>query len=327
MIKVTKLLLESLLNNNDPIIQYKTRVYVLGEDPSHPNLVNLQGQILKSPIITMLLSERDGNGKIPHHPYKKWTGAHWVLTHLAELDYPQGDTSLLPLRDQVYEWLFSQRHQDSILSIQGRVRRCASQEANALFSSLALGLTDERTEKLAQNLLHWQWPDGGWNCDKKPDAYHSSFFETHTPLRALSLYSQITGAEKFRKAVENAAEVFIKRSLFRSQTTGKLISPEFLNLHYPVYWHYDILSGLMNIASVGCLSDIRCKEALDILESKQLPDGGFPAESRFYQGTKPDISNFSIVNWGGVSKKKSNPWVTIYALSVLKQAGRLSLIT
>jgi len=327
MIKVNKLLLESLLNYGDPIIQYKTRVNIIGEDPSHPNLITLRDLIRQSPIVDLLLSEREENGKIPHHPYKKWTGAHWVLSSLAELDYPPGDIDLLPLRDQVYEWLFSKRHQDSIHSIQGRVRRCASQEANALYSSLALGLTDERTEELAQRLLSWQWPDGGWNCDKKPDAHHSSFYETQTPLRALCLYHHITGDNQIRNAVIKASEVFLKRSLFKSQSTGKLINPEFLKLHNPIYWHFDILNGLMTLSLAGFLMDPRCEEALDILESKQLIDGGFPAEARFYQGTKPNSSNYTKVDWGGVSKKKSNSWVTINALSLLKQAGRLSITT
>jgi hypothetical protein len=142
---------------------------------------------------------------------------------------------LLPLRDQVYEWLSSDRHRQSIKSINGRIRRCASQESNALFSSLTLGLINEQTQRLVHDLLLWQWPDGGWNCDKHPEAHHSSFWETLTPLRALSTYMNLLQDPNVITAVVRAAEVFLKRHLFKSQSSNEVINPEFLELHYPIY--------------------------------------------------------------------------------------------
>ena len=64
--------------------------------------------------------------------------------------------------------------------MEGRYRRCGSQQGNALRSMVRLGLADERADKLAERLLHWQWPDGGWNCDRNPSADTSSFMETLT---------------------------------------------------------------------------------------------------------------------------------------------------
>jgi hypothetical protein len=59
--------------------------------------------------------------------------------------------------------------------------------------------------------------------------------------------------------------------------------------------------------------------ALDLLESKSLPDGGFPAEKAYYQATSRIIgSGRSLVNWGGVSCRHLNEWVTVDALAVLK---------
>jgi len=46
-------------------------------------------------------------------------------------------------------------------------------------------MVDEQTEYLVMKLLGWQWADGGWNFDKRPEASHSSFWESWTPLRAL----------------------------------------------------------------------------------------------------------------------------------------------
>ena len=60
-----------------------------------------------------MLRMRD-DGKLTTHPYSKWHGAHWVLSLLADLGYPEGDNFLIPLREQVYNWLFSEKHEKSI---------------------------------------------------------------------------------------------------------------------------------------------------------------------------------------------------------------------
>jgi hypothetical protein len=68
---------------------------------------DLIDEIRSSPRVLRLLSDRGDDGCIPFHPYAKWRGAHWVLALMAELGYPPGDRSLIPLREQVLEWLFS----------------------------------------------------------------------------------------------------------------------------------------------------------------------------------------------------------------------------
>ena len=67
---------------------------------------------------------------------------------------------------------------------------------------------------LAERLLLWQWPDGGWNCDKNPEAAHLSFMESLIPLRALALHSRLRRNERSRAAAERAAEVFLGRRMY-----------------------------------------------------------------------------------------------------------------
>src|SRR5207253_11442826 len=117
--------------------------------------------------------------------------------------------------------------------IEERARRCASQEGNALYATLALGLADERAEQLAANLIRWQWPDGGWNCDRSPDACHSSFHVSVLPLRALALHATVTGSDESRRAAERAAEVLLKRKMFRRESDGSIIHPDLVPPHYP----------------------------------------------------------------------------------------------
>ena len=317
-------IIKKLLNSDEPSVRFKVLVNVLGKELESPDIKELQEEIKSSPRVGLLLSERGKDGKIPFHPYRKWFGAHWVLTILADIGYPLGDKSLVSLREQVYEWLFSSKHEEKIIPIEGRVRRCASQEGNALYYLLSLGLADARTEELAERLMKWQWPDGGWNCDINPKAVNSSFMESLIPLRGLALYGKLTGNRNVKKAARNASEIFLKRKIFEIKPTKRWRKENFIELHYPCYWHYDILFGLKVMAEAGFIDNERCYDALELLESKRLPDGGFAAEKKYYQVTEEIKSGRSLVDWGGTSKKHMNEFITADALYILKKSGRLA---
>jgi hypothetical protein len=323
--------LESLLDTAEPALRLKARSLVLGEDLASPQLAALREEVRRSSRATALLAERDAAGQIPYHPYTKWVGAHWVLAALADLGYPPGDASLWPLREQGDAWLLHPDHLRGMPVHHGRQRLHASMEANAILAQLRLGLADDRTAMLVQRLLAYQWPDGGWNCDRRSQADTSSFAETLLPLRALALWARTTGDGAARAAAARAAEVLLCRRLYQRRRDGSVMDPRFLLLHYPWYWHYDLLGGLVGIAEAGAIGDPRCADALDWLESRQLPGGGWPADGRHYQVTsRPPgrqdgryTGRVSRVDWGPTGARRANAWVTIHALGVLCAAGRL----
>jgi len=271
------------------------------------------------------------------NPYVKWQGAHWILATLADIGYPRGDRSLLSMRDQVLNrWLGKFYFREFDASTQaaayakagvprerGRYRRCASQQGNALFYLEKLGIADDRSNQLVERLLHWQWPDGGWNCDRRPEANTSSFWETRHAMLGLSAYADRTKDAAAREAASRAAEVFLSRHLFLERHSGRVMNPDFLRLHYPLYWYYDILGALKTMAEVGRIDDDRCQKALDILQSKQLPGGGWAADRRLYKVSSSLGARTESVDWGPVSSTEMNEWVTADALYVLRSAGRI----
>src|ERR1700737_4338633 len=95
---------DTLLNSREPAIRCQALVRVVGLQPDSARITRLREEIRRSPRAQVLLSERGEDGRIPGHPYAKWSGAHWVLVALADMGYPTGDQSLLPLRDQVFDW-------------------------------------------------------------------------------------------------------------------------------------------------------------------------------------------------------------------------------
>jgi hypothetical protein len=311
--------LSRLLASSDPCVRAGAQLRLC--DPDSAAAKALREKIRGSPRVRTLLSARDAEGRIAGHPYAKWWGAHWVLAALAELGYPSGDAELVPLREQVLGWLLSKSHQRGIRTVDGRVRRCASQEGNAVFALLTLGLADTRTDELVERLLRWQWPDGGWNCDKRPEAANSSFMETLIPLRALALHARLGGGAESERAARRAAEVFLKRRLYKRVRDGAPIARAFTELHYPCYWRYDVLFGLKVMAEAGFLADERCSDAIGLLRSKRLPDGGFPAESKYYRVGAASGSGLSPVGWGGAARRRANEFVTLDALCVLRAAG------
>jgi hypothetical protein len=111
-----------LLNSEEPSVRYWTPVEVLGQAPDSLGVRHARESTRSSPRVARLLSLRGDDGRISGSPYAKFTGAHWVLPLLADLGYPPGDPSLLPLRDQVYERWLSHEHV--------RERGCVSEAAS-----------------------------------------------------------------------------------------------------------------------------------------------------------------------------------------------------
>jgi hypothetical protein len=178
---------------------------------------------------------------------------------------------------------------------------------------------DERVVGLAESLLEWQWPDGGWNCDKRKSARHSSFYESLAPLRGLIEYRKATGDSKCREAIRRASDFFLRHKLFRSERTGRVINPEWLQLHYPLYWHYDVLEALRTFSLLGDLKDPRFEEAVDVVERKRPPDGRWKAEGYYWHPPMRKGSNVEVVNWG---RQGPSPMITLNALCALRAAGR-----
>lgn len=332
-------IIEKLLSSEEPSIRWRVRVNVLDESRESLDIINLENEIKNSIRVRRLLKNKTDDGRIDNfrNVYDKWQGAHWILISLSDIGYPRWDEDLIPISRQVSDYWLQERFfneyiverkedtykKQAIPVMQGRHRTCASQQGYPLYSILKLGLHDENIHRLAERIIHWQWPDGGWNCDKRPDAKTSTFIHTLHCMRALFLYSKITGDSKSYECAVRAADFLLSRKLYLKLRDGRVINDEFVKLHYPLYWHYDILSALKVFAEFDLINDPRCIPALDLLESKRLEDGGWPAEGKYYIVNDSLKLNADYVWWGGTSKKTFNEWVTTDALYVLHKANRI----
>src|SRR5436853_2955767 len=187
-----------LLESDDPSIRYLTLTDILDIPSDAKEVLAAKKQIPNGPIVKTLLSGQQAVGGFGVHPYQKWTGAHWRLVSLVELGIPPGFRPAVKATNLVPTWLLGEAHLRNVPKINGLYRRCASQEGNALAVCSRLGLAeDPRVVQLAESLVGWQWADGGWNCDRNPEADHSSVNESLSTLWGLVEYHRATGVRDF----------------------------------------------------------------------------------------------------------------------------------
>jgi hypothetical protein len=309
--------IEWLLNSREPAIRYLVRHDVIGKATAYPE------DVLAGPIARGLLHGQRTDGSFGVHPYKKWGGAHWRLVSLVELGIPSGDTRARAAAETVLSWLTGSGHRRGIRVIDGLVRRCASQEGNALAVCSRLGMAaDQKVALLADSLVKWQWPDGGWNCDPRASGRRSSFHESLAPMWGLHEYGLATGEHWAKAAADRVAELLLEHGLFRSVQTGEPIDRAWLRAHYPPYWHYDVPQALLILSRMGKLADERAGEAIDMLVSSQRDDGRWHSGPAWWRVPGSSGSNVEVVDWG---RRGPNEMVTLNALRILLAAGRLSV--
>lgn len=299
-----------LLSSAEPAVRLLARRDLLGEEVADA------GEVLDGSMVRTLLSGQCRDGGFGVHPYRKWAGAHWRLVSLVELGIPPGEPRAVRAADTVLDWLTSREHRSSVVTIGGLVRCHASQEGNALAVCCRLGLgRDTRVKLLAESLMRWQWPDGGWNCDVRANGRRSSFHESLAPAWGLFEYWQATGEPDARQAALRTAELFLQHRLFRSLRTGEVIRRDWLALHYPPYWHYDILQALLVLSRMRLSSDPRCRDALAVLERRRHPDGRWHPSAYWWKPPGTPRGTADVVDWG---RSAPNEMITLNALRILK---------
>lgn len=308
-----------LLESDEPGIRLQARRDLLGEDSARGE-ATAGPAVLEGPRITALLTGQQADGGFGVHAYQKWMGAHWRLVSLVELGVPAGEPRALAALETVLDWLLGDGHRRNVPVIDGRARRCASQEGNALAVACRLGRADDpRVERLAASLVDWQWPDGGWNCDRRAPASHASFNETVTPLWGLAEYARATGDRAAVGAARRACELLLDHRVYLSHRTGEVGNAKWLDVRYPPYWRYDLHQGLLMLARAGALPDPRADQALDLLRRRQQQDGSW------------HLAGPPMWSVAGRHQREAVAWerrgaslmLTLNALRILRAAGRI----
>ncbi|HEY1272210.1 MAG TPA: hypothetical protein VGF08_09515 [Terriglobales bacterium] len=168
---------------------------------------------------------------------------------------------------------------------------------------------DQDVDGVVSRLIVEQLVDGGWNCEVENGSVRSSFDTTINVLEGLLAHERATGGTAESIAARRRGEEYLlDRKLFRRKSTGEVVNPAWLQFSFPARWHYDVLRGLEYFRSVGDAPDSRIAEAVNLLRSKQQPDGTWLLEN-----THPGKVHFPLEHGDG----RPSRWNTLRARRVL----------
>ena len=231
-----------------------------------------------------------------------WTATEPTLTVLRLFGVDPGSDRMRRVVEQIRDncrWEY-----DSEPFFTGEVEPCI----NGRVVSLGVYFGQD-VDDLVERLLGEQLEDGGWNCEAENGSVRSSFDTTINVLEGLLAHEQATGGTARSIAVRRRAEEYLlERHLFRRKSTGAVVNPAYQQFSFPNRWHYDVLRGLEYFRAAGDAPDPRLGEAIDLLKSKQQPDGRWLLEN-----THPGKVHFSLEEGDGHPSR----WNTLRALRVL----------
>ena len=170
---------------------------------------------------------------------------------------------------------------------------------------------------IVERILGERLDDGGWNCEAENGSVRSSFHTTIDVLDGLLEFERRTGGSAaVSEARRSGEEYLLERDLFRRKSTGEVAQPAWLQFSFPTRWHYDVLRALEYFRAAGDPPDRRVDEAIQLLRSKQQPDGTWLLEN-----THPGIVHFRLEDGDG----RPSRWNTLRALRVLRWYERAAI--
>lgn len=298
--------LEWLLQG-DPAVQYQTRRDLLDDDRPA-----LQASIATEGEGAAILAARGPDGHWGRGFYQpKWTCTHYTLLELMGLglapDNPIAGQSVAMVLDQDIG-------PDGGVNPAGTVR-ASDVCTNGLFLSYAayFRVDEGRLRSVLDFLLGQRLDDGGFNCrSNRSGARVSSIHSTVSVLEGLTAYRR--AGHTYRVAelagvVDGAGEYLLRHRLCRRESTGEVMRAEFLRLHHPTRWYYDVLRGLEALWDCGLAADSRTAEALGVLRSRRRPDGRWAANRGY-----PGQTHVPMPQAG-----QPHRWITLRAMRALRR--------
>jgi hypothetical protein len=245
-------------------------------------------------------------------PAGRWTETTWTLLMLLDCGMPRDDRLGKAANLQISK-LFPRGEPVEFKVLSTRMDLCHIGFWLRFGSAYLPG--DERLKPMTDGVFKLQLADGGWNCQIRnyPDRTHSSFNTTFNVLEGLREAAEVGVLEKkqFKAAEAKALEFMLMHRLYKSDKTGKVVDEKMTYLTFPSHWHYRVLRGLDYMRNTKQIKDKRVEDAIELIESRRLPNGRWPVEKRI-----PGITFFDMEKPGSESR-----WNTLRALRVLKARG------
>lgn len=338
--------LDWLLEDDNPGVQLLARTRILGESPISKKLVALRKRCNEYAPTDQLLDRVDK--AVAAGDYKKYEGAYWSLIFLADLfaaPPSKNDARVVPLAEHVLK-IQLDNGGFGASGTPGSEIVCLT--ANLLRALVHFGYGDDERviagyERLAERIL----PHEGVPCIALQYSLHTACKMTlPQTLRCLAAAPPGVNKSKLKRLRELLVRQLLEVRVFHyvrpdvkeyhaasarrpKGVAEKTIRLQWLEDHpvpvdewlpkpgwkrfgFPRSYNPDLLEGMLALAELGVPYDSAMDDALDHIERKRGKDGRWKLD---------DSLNGKMLTRIEL-KGKPSKWITLRAMTVLKQFGR-----
>ncbi len=350
MYEVTKEVLNWLIEDTAPPIQYLTLTCLLDKDETSIEVQKARNRIMTyQPIIDILENQKEKSfwfDKAKDKNYKKYLGTFWQLIFLSNMHAEKNDQIINGI-----EHVFSTGHPSnggfSVSGTNSLVIICLT--ANILRSLIHFDYwDDERTRKALEYILtNFAATNGKMRClttGLLPDCYMA----LPKILHALSVIPKEDRTTRVAKGIDLCVNRILENHIYKflpeknrefvkfaysKKLTGQerlVAKQEFLKNNpnmkrivkhgwtkfgFPHSYASDALDAMKALVSAEVKYDPRMKDALDLIKSKQV-NGKWFNEKQFKSPMYTTIEQYLM----------ESKWITLHALEVLKFYEGLKIV-
>lgn len=264
------------LLSGDPAVRWQTMQSLADRAPS--TVKRERSKVARQGWGARLLAEQGSDGRWGDGLYSpKWTSTTYTLLLLERLGLPDANRAAAEGTLLLV---------DAGLAEHGGITFWPSRpEGEACVTGMVLKLTSrflphhDARDRIVAHLTDRQLPDGGWNCQDVNGATHSSLHTTITVLEGLAAARRV-GSDGCDRLMTAGNEFLFAHHLYRSHTTGEVISPAMTRFSFPPRWWFDVLRGLDYLQSIDAPHDPRLEDPIALLQRKRSKDGRWKLQNR-----------------------------------------------
>lgn len=262
---MSKAVLDWLLEQDQPSIQYLTLTQLLERPDGNPEVRSAKARINTNGWASDILLKQSPNGCWigEESLYKpKYLSTNWMLLILSDLGLTKADPRI---RKACELWLKRFARRDGGFGADGMSKSHLCTTGNTACALVKFGYANHPKVKSAfEWLVKNRAEKGGWSCFGS-----GRNLDSWEPMSAFAAYPRQKWTKSMTLAVERGAEFYLEREM---HIQGSHYEPWY-RFHYPVHYYYDLLVGLDFITALGYAGDKRLGHAVAALKKRRRPDG------------------------------------------------------
>jgi hypothetical protein len=304
-----------LLEAKTPSIQYGTLTDVLGCSANDGRVVQARQAVMKTGLVPKIFGRqaKEGNWLGEYSYYSpKYVSTHWSLMLLTELDVDGSDRRF----QRGVDYMLEATADDITTRLAKHKLGFSCLWGNILRYALYADRFDDARVKQMIHFAALDLQEGACMCAYN-DGRACAWGAART-LWGLAAIPKKRRTAEVKRAIEQGITFLLSsysltKANYPVEDKGK-VHELWSKISFPLFYQADILFVLRVLDDLGALKHPGAQAALDWLEARRKPDGRWHGSSPYRQKTWRERND----------NEETDRWVSLHALRVLKDAGRLS---